>query len=721
MLQALVKKGRVVPEEVPLPIVSEGSVLIQAVNSCISIGTELANVKASGSSIISRAVDQPEQIKRIFDMVRANGIKDTISNVTNKLKSASLIGYSLSGVVVGVGGSIKDIKSGDRVAAAGGGIANHAEYADVPRNLVALLPDGLEFAAASTVALGSIVLQGVRRLNPQIGEYIVVFGTGMLGQIAVQILKSSGIRVLATDLDEQRLQIAKANGAESVFHRRYGDVVKGIIDYTGGHGADGVLFCAATKNSDSLSDVFAMTRKKGRVVMVGVWGNELNREDIYEKEIDFLISASYGPGRYDESYEQRGMDYPYPYVRWTENRNMEEYLRLLCSGDVNVKPLIQSVYPIEEVEQAYEALQKPAPPLAVLLSYGGGGVVDQIPKNHRLWVRDPMKKKREDRIRIGVIGAGSFASNVHLPNILRLRESYDLYGVCDTSAYKAKNIADRFNAQYATTDYREILNDARIDLVMITTRHNLHGQMVLDSLEAGKHTFVEKPLCINNSELDRIRAFFSKIRNPNNPSKDRCSSTPLLTVGFNRRFSKHMRKVKELIAGRINPVFIHYRMNAGYVPPDLWVQSEEGGGRIIGEACHIIDLFAFLIDAPAKNVGAVSLFPRSRNVTGDDNKSIFIEYEDGSIASLDYFAIGSDRFPKEYMEVHFDRKTIVVDDYRTMTGFGLDVNLNTSAPDKGHLQELVILAESIKGKKDTWPIELESIFQTTEITFKLAG
>ncbi|MCK5644234.1 MAG: bi-domain-containing oxidoreductase, partial [Gammaproteobacteria bacterium] len=587
MIQALIKKGRVLPVEVPAPVVSPGSVLIKVVNSCISAGTELSGVSGSGKSLIRRALEQPENVKKVLNMVRSEGIARTYATIMGKLQSGSPTGYSLSGIVIASGEGVADFKPGDRVAAAGAGIANHAEYVDVLRNLVMRIPDDLDFKPASTVTLGGIAMQGVRRAQAALGEFVVVFGAGILGQLAWQMLAASGSRVIAVDLDEKRLDLARKMGAEAVFNPLKCDVIKEIIHYTGGHGADIVLFCAATNNSQALSDAFAMCRKKGRLVMVGVWGAELKREDMYKKELDFLISTSYGPGRYDADYEERGLDYPYSYVRWTENRNMEEYLRLLARKSINVDPLIEATYPIMEVEEAFASLQKPDRPLMVILDYG-----DNLPDGLEALASQPRKvtiqnridkKSGSQRVRVGLIGAGGFAMGMHLPNLQKLSDKYEIRAICSRTGANAKAAATKFGAEYSTTDYQEILADPDIDLTMICTRHNLHGKMVIESLQAGKHTFVEKPLCITKEELETIRNFFnSRLPTPG-------SRLPILMVGFNRRFSKYAREVKKHVQDRINPLFIHYRINAGYIPLDHWVHTEEGGGRIIGEACHIID------------------------------------------------------------------------------------------------------------------------------------
>jgi predicted dehydrogenase/threonine dehydrogenase-like Zn-dependent dehydrogenase len=669
-------------------------------------------VAGSGKPLVRRALEQPENVKKALNMVRSEGVTKTVATILGKIRVASPTGYSIAGIVLAVGEEITDIQPGDRVAAAGE-CANHAEYVDVPRNLVMRIPDGLGFEAASTVALGGVAMQGVRRAQVQLGEYVVVFGAGLIGQLIIQMSKLSGGRILAVDLDEKRLQLAKELAAEAVFQPNEADSVSEVLHYTGRNGADVVFFCAATTDSRALSDAFAMTRKKGRVVVVGVWGGELRREDIYEKELDFFISTSYGPGRYDEGYEKRGLDYPYGYVRWTENRNMEEYLRLLASGRIQVEPLIQAVYPLDQVEQAFKILQSPDRPLMVLLDYGADlhnefSILTDAPR--KVENKLTYKKVSGRRIQVGLIGAGAFAVSTHLPNLERLKDKYKIRAICNRTGSKAQSIAQQFKAKYATTDYKEMLSDPDIDLVMICTRHNLHGQLVLESLLAGKHTFVEKPLCTALEELCAIKKFY-----------DSQSAMPLLMVGFNRRFSQYALEVKKHVQGRINPLFINYRMNAGYMPLNHWVHGEEGGGRVVGEACHIIDLFSFLVDAPVRTVGASSLRPATESASSSDNKSIVLEYEDGSVATLHYYAVGSKELPKERLEVHFDEKTIVVDDYRSIKGYGIKVSdIKTTFSDKGLVEELEELARCLSGKGNGWPIALEDILETTQITFEIA-
>jgi len=722
MLQALAKKGRVLPADVPAPVVSTGSLLIKVVNSCISAGTELSTVSGSGKSLVRRVLDQPAAVARVLNMARTDGIAKAVLKIQGRLGASAPIGYSLSGIVLAVGEGVTDIRPGDRVAAAGQGLANHAEYVDVPRNLVIRMPDGLDFGPASTVALGAIAMQGVRRADPKLGDIAVVFGVGIVGQLAAQLLHAAGVRVIAVDLDDRRLELARRLGCEFAVNPAREDAVKAVSHFTGGHGADTVLFCAATSRSETLTDAFAMTRRKGKLVMVGVWGTELKREDVYRKEIDFLISTSYGPGRYDSGYEQKGLDYPYAYVRWTENRNMAEYLRLLATQRLDVESLVEAVHSIEKVEEAFALLQGAERPLIVLLDYGRDlppalEALDREETRTPLAASDVVTRPK-DTVRVGLVGAGSFATSMHLPNLKSL-DGFDVRAICDKSGTQAKAVGEQFGAAYATTDYRQVLDDDDIDLVMICTRHNLHGPMVLDALRAGKHTFVEKPLCLHPSELEQIESFF---REAGNAAGSR-GPTPLLTVGFNRRFAPCIREMKRRVAKRVNPLVLHYRMNAGHIPLDHWVHApDEGGGRIVGEACHIVDLFSSLVNAPISAFTSAGLRPATSSVSGSDNKAIMLEYEDGSIGTIHYFSVGPGALPKERLEVYWDEKAMLMDDFVSVAGIGEEMPFAVpKRQDKGHLAELAALRDALIASDRPWPIPLETIIETTKVTFAVQG
>lgn len=707
MLQAIIRKGKVNAEEVPAPIVTSGSLLIKVVYSCISAGTEMSSVASSGKSVIRKALDQPEKVMKALNMIVSQGPRETLAKIQGKLDPGTPTGYSISGVVVGIGQGVSGFAIGDAVAAAGAGIANHAEFVDVPQNLVMKVPAGLPFREASTVTLGGIALQGVRRADLRIGEFCVVYGAGILGLLAAQMLQRSGVRVIVIDLNDRRLQIAQALGAELTINGGEEDAVKVVNQYTGGFGADAVLFTAATANSEPLSQSFQICKKKGKVVLVGVVGMSIKREDMYAKELDFIISTSYGPGRYDSNYEQKGLDYPYAYVRWTENRNMTEYLRLIKEGSVKLDKLIDSEFPIADVNEAFESLNAASKPLMVLLSYGEPstkpGLYSQQPRK----VNILSSQVTNNTIRIALIGTGGFATGMHLPNIARLSDKFSLHAVVNRTGHKANAIAKQYGAKYATTDVQEILDDSEVDLVLICTRHDSHASLTLKALRAGKNVFVEKPLATTQEELEHIEDFYKM---------QTATPKPMLFVGFNRRFSPYATEIKKHTDKRINPLFMHYRMNAGYIPLDSWVH--EDGGRIVGEACHIIDLMTFFTGSKIKSISAEELTPANEKISAADNKSIILKYEDGSVGTLEYFAIGSRDLSKEHMELHFDEKSIVMDDYKSLKGYGVSVkDLATPVSEKGQLEELQVFYHALK--KGEWPIPLSDLLQTTFSTFLL--
>ena len=706
MIQAIVKKGKVLGEEIPAPVVSKGRVLIKVIHSCISAGTEMSSVNRSGKSLIKIALEQPNQVKEAFNMVKAKGLSKTFAKIRGVVDSGKPIGYSLSGMVLAVGSGVNRFEPGDLVAAAGAGLANHAEYVDVPENLVMKIPKNTNPIHASTVTLGGIAIQGVRRADLKLGELGVVLGTGILGLLAVQMLNASGVRVAAVDLDDNRLAIAKKLGAELTINSSNEDFVKLINNWSNGYGADAVLFTAATNDSVPLSLSFQACKKKGKVILVGVSGMQINRGDIYPKELDFLISTSYGPGRYDRDYEQKGCDYPYGYVRWTENRNMSEYLRLLNEKKIKLDDMITDIFPIAQVDKAFEALKNDKKPIMVILDYGKfeSNLISQL-LNHDRKIIINNKKVEKDKINVALIGAGSFATGMHLPNIAKLNAKYKLYCVMDKVGHTAKAVTDQYSAQYSTTNYSDILTDQNVDLVMICTQHSTHASLILQALNAGKNVFVEKPLATSSDDLMKIKDFYSQ----------NVENKPVLMVGFNRRFSKYAVEIKAHTDKRINPLFLNYRMNAGFIPLDKWIH--ENGGRIVGEGCHIIDLMTYFTGCEIKSISFEKMSPSTKKYSPSDNMSIILKYMDGSVATINYFAVGNKSYPKEFLEVHFDEKTITMDDYKKLNSHGINIkNINSQVSEKGHFEELIRLYETIKGGNPAWPIELWDMLQTTQTT-----
>lgn len=708
MYQAIIKKGKVLSDSVPQPNVSEGCLLIKVVNSCISAGTEMSGVTNSGKPLIKRALEQPAQVAKVLNMAKSVGIQKTLSKVKGTLDAGNPTGYSISGVVIGVGAGVSGFQVGDKVAAAGAGLANHAEFVDVPQNLVMKMPDSLGFESASTVTLGGIAMQGVRRADLKLGEFCVVVGAGILGLLTIQMLRAAGVRVATIDLDEKRLDIAKQLGSEICINGVNEDSVKAIQSWSGGYGSDCVIFTAATSSSAPLSQSFQMCRKKGTVILVGVVGMEINRADIYSKELDFKISTSYGPGRYDRSYEEKGVDYPYAYVRWTEKRNMEEYLRLLDSGLINLSLLINGIYRIESVTEAYESLSQDSKPLMVLLEYGNfdDSKLQQYLQGDKKIVLKNYVTKKSGAINVALIGAGGFATGMHLPNMEKMPDKYQLYAVMSRKGHSAKSVAKQFGAKYATTELEDILNDENVDLVMIATRHDSHAELTLKSLQAGKHVFVEKPLATNLIELEEIKEFY----------KSTADIKPVLFTGFNRRFSRYTQEILKHTNKRVNPLIINYRMNAGHIPGEHWVH--ENGGRIVGEGCHIVDLMTAIVGERIVSFTSHELSPNNNMYLTTDNKCLSIKYADGSIANISYFAIGSKELSKEFMEIHFDGKSIIMDDFKVLKGYGVKIReLSTNISEKGQFEELEHLYECLSGKTSNWPIEFWDQVQTTELTF----
>lgn len=703
MKQVLINRGQIRVEHVPAPIVEPGHVLVEVAYSLISAGTEMAGVTQSSKSLVQRALEKPERIQKVIDHLKSQGIQKTVARVRGQLDQSSPTGYSCSGIVVQVGVGITDIKVGDRVACAGAGVANHAEIVLVPRNLTVHVPDGCSLRDAASMTLGSIAMQGVRRADLRLGEIVAVIGLGLVGQLTVQLLKAAGCRVIGFDLDTHRVELAKQLGAEATFSPSKVDVNNEIRHLTGDHGVDATIITAASSSSAIVQQAMEITRRKGRVVLVGDVGLALNRSPFYEKEIDFLISCSYGPGRYDEMYEEKGVEYPYAYVRWTENRNMQEYLRLVAEGKVQLDAILQREYEVRQAAQAYEELRTaPEKPLGVLLRYP---LSDEKSVLQKLETRVVLGTRPvSGKILVAVIGAGNFAKGTHLPNLQKLSDLYHIRAIVSGTGSNAKATAQQFGADYASTNYQDVLDDPDVDAVLICTRHHLHAQQAMQAARAGKAIFLEKPMALNQEELDQLVAVLEETQVP-------------FMVGYNRRFSPSARRAKEIVVDRKNPLMILYRMNAGYLPLDHWAQMKEGGGRIIGEACHIFDLFKYLIDAPVAEVSAKALTPTTQHVLAEDNVSVTLAYGDGSVATLLYTSLGSAELAKEYMEIYVDGKVLALDDYRRLHVHGaVQKGWTDSVQDKGHFEALRAFSRDIR-TEDDFSIGLNELVETTNVSF----
>jgi predicted dehydrogenase/threonine dehydrogenase-like Zn-dependent dehydrogenase len=703
MRQVLVKKGKVIVADVPTPRVSDKNILVRVISSCISVGTEVAGINASGTPIYRRILKQPQQVKKAVSLVCQQGFANAINQISRMVDSVVPTGYSAAGRILAVGPQVEGFKIGDFVGCAGAGIANHADVIDVPVNLAVRIPNDVPIEAASTVTLGAIAMQGVRRFSPTLGESVAVIGLGILGQITIQILIANGCRVIGIDSDINRVKVALACGLEHGFEPSETNLLEKINIITDGFGVDGVIITAATNSDSVINDSMRFCRRKGRVVLVGDVGLKIQRNNFYRKEIDLYMSCSYGPGRYDPVYEEHGLDYPLPYVRWTENRNMEAYLRLIKSGAVDLSLIPTERYSVTEANSAFAGLKDSSnKPLLVFLSYPDC----QDLKFQANIVRQINPVNCSGKLSVALIGAGGFAQGTHLPNLAKLGEKFELRYVVSKTGANARSVADQYGFGFATTDYEEVLEDKCVDLIIICTRHNLHVPMALKALQAGKHVLLEKPLAISRSGLAQIVEFFETRTN-----------TPVLMTGFNRRFSPAIKKVFELVSKRCGPILVNYRMNAGFLQKDHWVHGEEGGGRNIGEACHIYDLFNFLVGSAPVAISASAVTSQTKHWSCHDNFVATVKYDDGSVCNLVYTSIGSTGYPKETMEIFVDGQVVFMNDFRSVDVYSSSRKVwKYGVANKGQLEELVALSGAISsGAK--WPISLEDQILATKISF----
>lgn len=695
VLQSL-KSGVVEMPEVPCPLVRPGHLLIRTHASLISAGTERMLVEFGKGSLIAKARAQPDKVRQVMDKIKSDGLMPTLEAVFSRLDEPLPLGYCNAGTVVEVGVGVTDYSVGDRVASNG----PHAEYVCAPKNLCAKIPDGVSDEAAAFTVLSAIGLQGIRLLAPTLGESIAVIGLGLIGLTTVQILAANGCRVIGIDIDPARLEMAKRFGAETVDVRGGADPVAIATAFSGGAGVDGVLITASAKSNEIMKQAAQMCRRRGRIVLVGVVGLELSRSDFYKKELSFQVSCSYGPGRYDSLYEERGQDYPLPYVRWTEQRNFTAVLDLLAAGRINVEPLISRRIPHAQADEAYRALTDDRDALGIILTY------PSETRSPTRTVRLPSAPSSSPAglVVIGLIGAGNFAKMTLLPALkgcpVRLRTIASAGGV---SGYHAGR---KFGFEQATTDYRELLTDPQINLVVITTRHDLHVAMTIESLKAGKHVAVEKPLCLNLEELGQVRAAYEQ------------AAGKQLLVGFNRRFSPHAVKMKQLLATRSQPMCMSMMVNAGVIAPESWVQdAKAGGGRIIGEGCHWIDLMAFLTGSPVTLVTSTRVGESSGLAVRDDKMTITLSFADGSIGTLHYFGNGDKSYDKETMEVFCDGRVLRLENFRRLIGYGWPgfSKMKLGRQDKGHREEFRQLTEAItRGGQPVMPFdEIENVMKAT--------
>ena len=683
------KSGATILEEVPAPMVKSGHVLIKTTRTLVSLGTERMLVEFGKANLIDKARQQPDKVKQTLDKLKTDGIMPTLEAVFNKLGQPLPLGYCNVGKVVAVGKGVTEFQVGDRVASNG----NHAEYVCVPKNLVAKVPDEVSDEEAAFTVIGSIGLEGVRLLKPELGETIVVVGLGLIGLIVAQLLRASGCRVVGVEFDQAKLDLAKKWGVIPVNPAQGDDQVKMVEELTNGIGADGVIITASAHDDSIIHNACLMCRKRGRIVLVGVIGLNMRRDDFYKKELSFQVSCSYGAGRYDEEYETKGHDYPIGYVRWTEKRNFEAILQTIGNGDLDVQSLISEIVDLQDYMQIYGDMRKKGS-IASIMKFP-----DE--ENNNSIVAIEGNKFAATTGKIGIIGAGNYTSSTVVPNLKKA--SAMVKYVASAGGLTAKVVAKKMGAEHATSDYHEILNDPEVSLAIITTRHNMHAKMVLETLQANKSVFVEKPLCLNEEELDAIIDAY-KAAKPGTT----------LTVGFNRRFSPFAQKLKKLVGD--GPKNIIANMNAGFIPPEVWVHDLEiGGGRIIGEACHFIDLCSYFAGSKVVSVCMNAMGENPQENT--DNASILLRYENGTNAVINYFANGSKAYPKERVEVFSQERVFVLDNWRKLSGYGVKgFSKMSGRMDKGQANEFAMLNERIqKGGESLIPFE--SIINTTKASF----
>ncbi len=660
------KTGETILEEVPAPAVRRGHVLIQTTRSLVSLGTERMLVEFGKANLFQKARQQPDKVKQVLDKIKTEGLRPTLNAVFNKLGQPLPLGYCNVGKVIAVGADVDEFKIGDRVASNG----SHAEFVCVPKNLTAHIPDNVSDEEAAFTVIGSIGLQGIRLCNPQLGETIVVVGLGLIGLITAELLVANGCRVVGIDLDPAKIAIAKKKGIIAINPRDGIDTVNYVTNLTDGIGADGVIITASAKTDEIISQAARMSRKRGRIILVGVIGLNLSRAEFYEKELTFQVSCSYGPGRYDDKYEKDGIDYPLPFVRWTEKRNFQSILQAIASGKLEVASLITERVPLADYKKIYGNIGNPNA-IASILQYPENS-------NNAVSIKIADGAFGAGKGNIGIIGAGNFTAMTMLPVLTEIKAP--LYSIASAAGLSGTTLAKKHKIANSTTDYQTIIKDPNVDLVIITTRHNSHAKMVKEALEAGKHVFVEKPLALNKQELQEVI--------------DAYKGDKTLTVGFNRRFSPHMQQAKKLI-GNV-PMNVIATMNAGAIPPNVWVHDMSvGGGRIVGEACHYIDLITFLTGSRVKSVCMNALGENPQINT--DNASILLQYENGSTGVINYFSNGSKAYSKERIEIYAQERTLITDNFRLTEGFGFKgfSKLKTGI-DKGHAAQFKLLVDRVK-------------------------
>ncbi|MCY4732137.1 bi-domain-containing oxidoreductase [Natronomonas gomsonensis] len=687
-LQQNFDSGELELVDVPEPRFSSNGVLVDTRYSLVSAGTEQMLIDLAKKSLLGKVKERPDLVKQVVEKARKDGLKSTYRSVRSRLDKPLPLGYSCSGRVIDVGEDITDLSVGDLVACGGAGYATHAEVNHVPENLCVHVPDSVELRDASFTTVGAIALQGIRRLDPTPGEKIAVIGLGLVGRLTTKLLSAYGHPVLGIDIDPSKVEEATELTTGAVIGED--DVEQAAEAFSGGSGVDGVIITAATDSDQPVEMAGDITREGGRVSVVGDVGMDIPREQYYDKELDFRLSRSYGPGRYDRAYEEKGYEYPIGYVRWTEKRNMAEFVRLLNAGKISLEDLVSHTFPFDDALEAYDLILEGGDYTGVVLEY------DQKEENRsqRIELESVSKRSVSGRLSVGMIGAGSFATSTLLPTILKI-DDLDITAVASATGVSGKTVGEKYGAEYVTTDYEEIIEDESIDLVVVATRHNLHAEIAVKALEARKDVHLEKPPVLDREELQAVVAAEQ-------------ASDGRLMVGYNRRFSEPAREIKEQLSGRDSPFMAQYRINAGAVPSDHWtIDPEEGGGRIVGEVCHFVDLLQFFSGSDPERVYATGPAVPEDSPTRQNVQAI-IEFGDGSTGTITYTTLGDDSGGKESLEVFHGGETFRIDDFKTGR-----LGLSQS---KGFETEFRKLVDAIHNDKGA-PIQIWEIVGTSLATF----
>ncbi|MCX6153937.1 MAG: bi-domain-containing oxidoreductase [Candidatus Kapabacteria bacterium] len=688
------RSGEILIEELPVPQCPDGFILVKNYYSLISSGTEKTSVSNSNSSLLQRARKQPEQVKLVMNLIKKEGLIPTIKKVQSKLDSFKTLGYSSSGMVVE--SRAEGFATGDRVACAGAGYAVHAEYVCIPKNLAVKIPESLSYNDAAFTTVGTIALQGIRQAEPRLGETVAVIGLGLIGQITVQLLKAAGCRVVGMDIDEKLFDLAKSFGCDICVSSSQSSI-SDVNAFTRGIGCDAVIITAGTQSNEPIEIAIKLTRKKGKVVVVGAVGMDIPRSPFYEREIDIRISCSYGPGRYDANYEERGIDYPAGLVRWSENRNMQAFVDLLCANKINMQALISHDFDIENAKEAYKIItgEQSEPYIGILIKYSEK-------ENLRDSVFFPNKIHKTEKINIGFIGAGNFALTSLLPPLKE--EKVNLIAVSTQTPANAKNIGSRFGFSYCTSNSDELISNTDINTIFCSSRHDSHAHYVISALKAGKAIFVEKPLCTDEQQLEEIKDNVEKYNGR-------------VMVGFNRRFSPVFKEIKKFFNEVREPKNMIYRVNAGFLPKNHWIYGEGQRGRIIGEACHFIDCMCFLTDSKPIKIYAENISSSNIEASDYENTFITIKFADGSSGSIAYLSNGDSSVPKEYFEVFSARKTAIMNDFRTLDLFSGGKCIRKKFDGKkGHTEEVQATVKAIYEGKPM-PIDFNIIYSVTNASF----